>query len=198
MATCSTCSTHEANQYSRFNSALAAKRRQNLNGVYDPHTNVMQYPKIMQPTHARWELVPAELSNLDPSCTNRSGANEVPSSDKASQLSGENRGNQQISNHGFSSVTPILKRNFMITDIYYQNPPRPGLGVPGSDGAITDIGAPGLSNVAEKVLAELPDDCRQAFDLAKEEEMEWMRQWDSESTDTARAQLKITYSQYNQ
>lgn len=43
-----------------FNSQLAAARRRTLNGVYDPHTNLMCYPRIMQPTHARWEYVPPE------------------------------------------------------------------------------------------------------------------------------------------
>lgn len=40
---------------SRFNSVLAHNRLGNLRGVYDIHTNSMQYPKTMQPTHARFE-----------------------------------------------------------------------------------------------------------------------------------------------
>ncbi|KAF2115875.1 nuclear localization protein [Lophiotrema nucula] len=49
---------------SRFNASLSALRKANLNGIYDPHTNQITYPKIMQPTHARWEQVPAEESDL--------------------------------------------------------------------------------------------------------------------------------------
>ena len=45
-------------RHSRFNSALAHVRRSTLDGVYDTHTNMMFYPTIMQPTHARWEQVP--------------------------------------------------------------------------------------------------------------------------------------------
>lgn len=63
--------------YSRFNSQLTAARLNNLRGVYDIHTNIVQWPGHVQPTHARWELVddqsPAEtlgktgrLPHLDP------------------------------------------------------------------------------------------------------------------------------------
>ena len=41
--------------HSRFNAALATQRHATLAGVYDTHTNLMFYPQIMQPTHARWE-----------------------------------------------------------------------------------------------------------------------------------------------
>ncbi|KAF2473234.1 nuclear localization protein [Lindgomyces ingoldianus] len=43
---------------SRFNSSLSALRKANMAGVYEPHTNLMCYPKITQPTHARWEEIP--------------------------------------------------------------------------------------------------------------------------------------------
>ncbi|KAJ8118209.1 hypothetical protein OPT61_g754 [Boeremia exigua] len=52
---------------SRFNTSLSAIRRANLaNGTYDPHTNLMCYPKTTQPTHARWERVPASESDVPP------------------------------------------------------------------------------------------------------------------------------------
>ncbi|THY35411.1 hypothetical protein D6D01_01362 [Aureobasidium pullulans] len=44
-----------AREASRFNSTLTAARRANLDGVYDINTNLMFYPKIMQPTHIKWE-----------------------------------------------------------------------------------------------------------------------------------------------
>jgi chromatin structure-remodeling complex protein RSC7 len=37
-----------------------------LGGVYDPHTNLMCYPKVTQPTHARWEEVPSEETEVPP------------------------------------------------------------------------------------------------------------------------------------
>ncbi|KAH8732238.1 chromatin remodelling complex Rsc7/Swp82 subunit-domain-containing protein [Phaeosphaeriaceae sp. PMI808] len=51
---------------SRFNSNLSALRKANLEGVYDPHTNLMCYPKVTQPTHARWEEVPAAETDVPP------------------------------------------------------------------------------------------------------------------------------------
>ena len=41
-------------------------RKANLEGVYDPHTNLICYPKVTQPTHARWQEVPAEESDVPP------------------------------------------------------------------------------------------------------------------------------------
>ena len=38
----------------------------NFNGVYDIHTNVMQWPAHMQPTHARWEIVDDRSENQGP------------------------------------------------------------------------------------------------------------------------------------
>jgi chromatin structure-remodeling complex protein RSC7 len=51
---------------SRFNSNLTALRRANLEGVYDPHTNLMCYPKVTQPTHARWEEAPVHETDVPP------------------------------------------------------------------------------------------------------------------------------------
>jgi chromatin structure-remodeling complex protein RSC7 len=42
---------------SRFNSNLSQLRKANMLGTYDPHTNMVCYPKTTQPTHARWEEV---------------------------------------------------------------------------------------------------------------------------------------------
>lgn len=51
---------------SRFNSNLSAIRRANMEGVYDPHTNLMCYPKVTQPTHARWEEVANKETDVPP------------------------------------------------------------------------------------------------------------------------------------
>jgi chromatin structure-remodeling complex protein RSC7 len=51
---------------SRFNANLSALRKANLTGVYDPHTNLMCYPKVTQPTHARWEEVPSAETEVPP------------------------------------------------------------------------------------------------------------------------------------
>lgn len=52
--------------HSRFNSSLSALRKANAQGIYDPHTNLMCYPKTTQPTHAKWEEVPPEQSDVPP------------------------------------------------------------------------------------------------------------------------------------
>ncbi|EXJ57377.1 hypothetical protein A1O7_07724 [Cladophialophora yegresii CBS 114405] len=56
-----------AREASRFNSQLAAARLDNRDGAYEIHTNVMQYPAHMQPTHARWEVIvdQAEAEDVD-------------------------------------------------------------------------------------------------------------------------------------
>ncbi|KAF2747997.1 nuclear localization protein-like protein NPL6 [Sporormia fimetaria CBS 119925] len=53
-----------ASAASRFNSSLSALRKANMQGIYDPHTNLMCYPKITQPSHARWEEVPPSESDV--------------------------------------------------------------------------------------------------------------------------------------
>ncbi|PVI06212.1 hypothetical protein DM02DRAFT_610167 [Periconia macrospinosa] len=55
-----------ASSASRFNSNLSALRKANMNGVYDTHTNLMCYPRITQPTHAKWEEVPVQQSDVPP------------------------------------------------------------------------------------------------------------------------------------
>jgi chromatin structure-remodeling complex protein RSC7 len=37
-----------------------------MQGIYDPHTNLMCYPRSTQPTHAKWEEVPPEESDVPP------------------------------------------------------------------------------------------------------------------------------------
>ncbi|KAF2000060.1 hypothetical protein P154DRAFT_576392 [Amniculicola lignicola CBS 123094] len=53
-----------ARSASRFNSSLSALRKANVQGIYDPHTNMMCFPKTTQATHARWEEVPLSESDV--------------------------------------------------------------------------------------------------------------------------------------
>jgi chromatin structure-remodeling complex protein RSC7 len=46
-----------ARNASTFNASLAEARKTNFPGLYEIHTNTMQFPKHMQPTHGRWEKV---------------------------------------------------------------------------------------------------------------------------------------------
>jgi chromatin structure-remodeling complex protein RSC7 len=153
---------------SRFNTTLTTARKQNLGGIYDPHTNLMQYPQIMQPTHARWERVsppPAQITN---------GTN------------GTSHASEGHEDTIFAPVKPVYSRNYLIVDTIYKSPPSSNLGVPGPDGDNYDIGFQGLTGISEDILSELPPDCRAAFDEAKKLEQQWKGSWGVEAIDSLR------------
>lgn len=174
---------------SRFNSSLTNCRRKNLNGAYDIHTNVMQYPKIMQPTHARWEQITPSQESLSILPIAASDVNRD-----------DDEGNNAVSRNAlkaevlFPDIPSVFTRNFMITDTYYATPASSTLGYPGPDEEFIDIGTEGLTHVPEHVLAALPEDCRQRFIKARSEEMAWKESWGNEKDDSARATLRITYN----
>ncbi|PSK44201.1 Chromatin structure-remodeling complex subunit rsc7 [Elsinoe australis] len=58
--------TEHAREASKFNSTLTAARRANLDGVYDTHTNLLLYPRITQPTHAKWAPASPSTSPFAP------------------------------------------------------------------------------------------------------------------------------------
>lgn len=141
----------DAVKYSNFNSQINAIRRRNNNGVYDVHTNTMQYPTIMQPTAVRVEQIP-------PSTTS--------STDNASQV--------------FPVLSPNIPRNFMVTDTYYEMPPA-GISAASYDArAYSATGGEdflasfrGLGAVSDDVKDALPAECREAFDEALAKEKNW-------------------------
>lgn len=149
---------------------LGMLRRENLNGMYDVHTNVMQYPKTMQPTHAKWVQIKddeIEANGLDTNGhANDHEEGEVPSI--------------------FPPVRSIYSRNYMIVDTAYETPQYSNLGVPGSDADSYDMGFNGLSSVSDEVKAELPPECLAAFEEALAKEIEWKSKWGTEGTDTHR------------
>ncbi|KAL8674063.1 MAG: hypothetical protein Q9168_001523 [Polycauliona sp. 1 TL-2023] len=158
-----------AREASRYNGSIAAIRRRNLDGVYDPHTNTLQYPKIMQPTHAQWE--------------------EVKYRPISSGVESDQRSDSQ-----FSRVSAMLKRNFLVSDVYYVTPPVSNVGNPGPDGDVLDVGPPGLVAMSESVVAAMPVECLESLLSAQYEAMEWKKTWAGEDRDGARAQLRITYN----
>ena len=174
---------------SQFNAAIAVQRRQNLRGVYDLHTNFMQYPKIMQPTHARWEHRPPPPTGSQVSPTD---FGEIGSSmnDFVPQIAVYSEAARTI----FPEVPSLYKRKFMISDTYCESPPMSTLGYPGPDEALLDIGPPGLTQISDEVIAELPVDCRRSFFKARAAETEWKGKWSTELENAARAKLKITYN----
>lgn len=123
---------------SQYNSTLATARRAALAGVYDPHCNMMLYPRASQPTHARWEqLYPPTTDNTE----------ESTLQDRSSTSS------------NFPPLPPLLLVNHLTTDTVFESPPFTGLGVPGPDGDAVDIGINGLSQ-----MEDLLDDCKNVDD----------------------------------
>lgn len=144
----------------------------------------------MQPTHARWEYVPAEDERLMTTgkIQNRSEGDWTDGIARATQDS------DQSTETIFKPIPAAYTHNFLITDSYYEKPFSSSFGYPGPDGAILDIGPPDLSHVPEHVLLDLPEDCRQAFLEAQDEERRWQSKWGTEEKDQARACLPISYN----
>jgi chromatin structure-remodeling complex protein RSC7 len=91
-----------AREASRFNGALASARRLNFDGLYDIHTNTIQWPGHMQPTHARWE----KINNNHP--------------DEDDEIL-----------HRLPHLDPVYARNFRIHDLCLEAAPESALGRPG-------------------------------------------------------------------
>jgi chromatin structure-remodeling complex protein RSC7 len=150
-----------------------------LNGIYDPHNNVMQYPAIMQPTHARWEIAP-------------DAADEATSGINGISLNAHTQDDEKFPASDapapsiFAPVKPIYARNFLIVDTMYENPSSSHLGVPGPDGGDYDLGFNGLAGIPDDIKNELPLECRQAFDKALNKEIEWKSRWGTEALDSKR------------
>jgi chromatin structure-remodeling complex protein RSC7 len=166
-----------------------------VDGVYDAHTNAMFYPKITQPTHAKWEEVPATSSGVFDYHTNSYITNGVAEltngvQDVSLEKSTVEHKNETI----FTPVPPIVSRNYLVVDTYLSSAPVTGMGIPGPDGDFYDTGVNGLPDVHEDILAELPMECRQALEDAKRSEREWKNQFSTEMVDGLRTKLKIGFS----
>lgn len=152
----------------------------------------MHYPKIMQPTHYRWEQVHDE----EPSSPTTNGVAHLTNGVNGVHLNGTSHHHEpepKRQKTKFAPVKPIVSRNFMVVDTVFESPPHSGMGIPGPDGDSLDVGTNGLAGISEEILAELPAECRAAFDQAKEEELEWKNQWQTERQDGARGDLKIAF-----
>ena len=148
---------------------LSAMRRNNIDGVYEIHTNTMHYPASMQPTHARIEQVVDTDSKED------------------------------AGSAAFPPLKPAISRNFMVTDTYMEMPPAgisaasynvPFRGAaPDHESYVqSDYLAPfqGLSAVPQEIRDLLPEECRKAFDKAARREDEWHSKWGTEATSKSR------------
>ncbi|KAJ5774497.1 Chromatin-remodelling complex RSC SWI/SNF subunit Rsc7/Swp82 [Penicillium paradoxum] len=202
---------------SNFNSKLAEMRRANLGGVYDVHTNTMQYPKIMQPTHARWERVPpapatgsTELTTDMDSMNLANGSSPAPGDpiphkpeESREAVTGES--STQQSTTTFPPVPAHLHDRYIIQDVVYESPQYSNMGIPGPDGDVHDIGPNGLVSVANpqhpefmspEIIALLPPECKEALLDAAAQEVQWKSKWSTETTDGERTQPTKSYAWY--
>ncbi|CAK7199188.1 chromatin structure-remodeling complex subunit RSC7 [Sporothrix eucalyptigena] len=149
-----------AREASSFNSILTVARQSTLGGVYDIHTNLIQYPASMQPQRAKAVLVTDEATDPDQSAA-------------------------------FPPLAPKIARNFYVADMHLATPPagitpaaydRYRLSGEDDSSARHDFLAPfqGLGAVSDDIRNLLPDECRAAFDAARDQEQKWFDQWGSE------------------
>lgn len=154
----------------------------------------MFYPKIMQPSHVKWENIPTPSQHLETQQQQKALTNGHH------LTTGTNSHDQDTSNTTqqhptiFSDVPAIVSRNFLITDTVFESPAVSNLGVPGPDGDIDDLGPNGLTDISQAVIDELPEDCRAAFEEARSRELGWKSKWGSEVGDGCRASLRIGFN----
>lgn len=193
-------------------------RRANLGGVYDVHTNIMQHPKIMQPTHARWERVspipasaPTELAtnmnSLNLSNGGSPSSHENHTSHETQELHEPTTGETSTERPAtiFPSLPAHLHDRYVIQDVVYESPPYSNMGIPGPDGDVHDIGPNGLVTVANpehpefmtpEILELLPPECKEALVDVATQEVEWKSKWTTETTDGERTQPTKSYAWY--
>lgn len=177
---------------SRFNSAIQANRRANMSGVYDIHTNTIHYPKIMQPTHAKWEHIPPAESNSSAELLSSHTNGVTTLTNGVGNVSLAEQPTENSSSI-FYEIPKVVRRNYLVTDTVFESAPMSGLGIPGPDGSSRDVGPNGLPDVDEETLALLPPECRTALLDVKKKEVEWKTMWSTETDDGARGNLDIRY-----
>ncbi len=101
-----------AREASRFNGALARARAFNFKGLYDIHTNTIQWPGHMQPTHGRWSKVDDTQPDDEEEMTYR-----------------------------MSHLDPVYARNFRIHDLCLESAPDSAFGRPGFDTGENALGS---------------------------------------------------------
>lgn len=184
-------------------------RRATMDGIYDVHTNTMQYPQIMQPTHARWERVPpSDLGNTAELMSTLSIANKSTTdaqSASAEPADSADKPDNQTQKTIFPPVPPHISDRYLVTDMVYESPPYSNMGIPGPDGDLRNMNPNGLASIANpnhpefmtpEILALLPDDCKDALINAAAREIQWKSKWSTEAQDGMRAQPSKSYAWY--
>jgi chromatin structure-remodeling complex protein RSC7 len=157
------------------------------------------YPKIIQPTHARWEYIPpaadepAHLAHTNGITNGDHAANGV-----VDHSAGERAPTNGSKPPDFPPIPAVISRNFTVVDLSFSSPPISGAGFPGPDGFITDpmSGTAGLAGIPQELIDELPAECRVAFEQARATELSWREQWSTEAHSGHRGTLKIGFNGY--
>ncbi|KAJ5611705.1 Chromatin-remodelling complex RSC SWI/SNF subunit Rsc7/Swp82 [Penicillium herquei] len=195
-----------ARSASSFNSRLSQMRKANMGGVYEVHTNIMQYPQITQPTHVRYEHVPPP--SIDPRenlMGDLSSLNLAPgpatTEDAASPSNNES--SDPTPPNIFPPVPKSVSDNYMVQDIIFEAPPYSNMGIPGPAGDLTAYPRPnGLTSVGHpefmtaEVLAAVPPESKKALDEAQAAELEWKQRWSTEAVDGARSEMVKSFAWY--
>ncbi|OQO10581.1 hypothetical protein B0A48_03879 [Cryoendolithus antarcticus] len=178
-----------AREASRFNSAALALRRKTHEGVYDTHTNLMFMPSIMQPTHVRWEHIPPpppSTTHSQPSLTNGTSHPSPPPASSLDSL--------------FDPVPAALSSTHAVIDTHYTSPPISSFSPFPSTGSFlnTPFSSSSPSDIPDELIAELPEDCKQALLAVRAEERKWQDScgWGSEGVGGARGRLKVGFAGY--
>ncbi|KAJ6141428.1 Chromatin structure-remodeling complex subunit rsc7 [Penicillium chermesinum] len=200
---------------SAFNSKLAELRKATMNGTYDVHTNAIHYPRIMQPTHVRYERVSppdsrstAELMDDMSSLSIGSKGPHFTQVDPTSQSQNAARPNNEPSTPNetteeqagniFPPVPISVSSKYVVEDIIYESPPYSNMGLPGPDGDLRSLGPNGLVSIANprhvefmnpEIIAMLPEDCKEALLDAAANEVEWKSRWSTRAK-TARVRVR--------
>lgn len=157
-----TCTNTNCQIHSTFNAGINAIRKLNNAGVYDIHTNVMQYPATMQPTRARIEQVAPE--------------DEQAAADSAI----------------FPPVPTKMARNFFVADTYFETSSAGVISASAVDGTAGSpdflASFQGLSAVSDEIKDLLPPECRAAFDGAVAKGASYRSKWGPESETMSRRQ----------
>lgn len=189
-----------ARSASAFNAQLAAERKRTMGGVYDAQTNMMCYPGITQPTHARWEAVSApppskkrkfeamdgEFKALIPD----SNTHEQPTTNGEPSPTQLQLTSEESPSSIFPPLSKLITRNYLVVDTHFQTPPHASFPPPGPDAHLAN-NTLNLPDLDAQDLADLPEDCRNAFLDAKRAEGEWRGMWGSEKRDGWRGVLRI-------
>ncbi|KAK3109822.1 chromatin structure-remodeling complex subunit RSC7 [Teratosphaeriaceae sp. CCFEE 6253] len=184
-----------AREASRYNSSMTALRRANLDGVYDAHTNMLFYPQIMQPSHARWEQIPPPPHTTARRPMANGHANDSPHTNGTNHPtdSNDDMDVEELPPSPptmFSQIPALISRNFAVIDTHFTAPPVTAFSYPGLNDP------PGLSGIPDDVLDELPAECRRAFEQARRDELRWKQQWGSEAQSALRGDLRVGLNGY--